>query len=392
MTWLQKYQALVCIQCCVFSTYYIIGWGPDAESRHHLCGYVIAVNDIHLLGIIISIMALGVWRSVRVAMNCFRADSLVNIVVHLLLISFYSAGMVNNVQVVIKPKYHNFTSASLSEDFLGPTDSTGQIDFSVGTACACPGSSVEYLCTVSDPSGISFTRWRGTAFDCTGNQAGLFHDQYTSGLAAIACDNGNFTLTAHGLTNVTDDRYTSVLTVNVEPGLNGRIVECTFAGSRTIGNDTLQVAGRVEGDSVVYSSFRTTLSPPTVPLPPPSTPQVVVPVPDQSFTVSWAPPTAECGNAVTYTYLSSLDGSCGECTNNMTSESSTMCRGWTAQGQSCSITARADNCAGMGNGSHPVVISFPCPTAPNITGGEVVFDQSRGSATVTVEWDPVVRV
>ena len=141
----------------------------------------------------------------------------------------------------------------------------------------------------------------------------------------------------------------------------------------------------------MYSSFRTTLSPPTVPLPPPSTAQVVVPVPEQSFTVSWAPPTAECGNAVTYTYLSSLNGSCGECTNNMTSESSTTCSGWTAQGQSCSITARADNCAGMGSESQPVVISFPHPTAPNITGGDVVYDQSRGSATITVEWDSVVR-
>ena len=75
----------------------------------------------------------------------------------------------------------------------------------------------------------------------------------------------------------------------------------------------------------------------------------------------------------------------------MTSESSVTCRGWTAQGQSCSITARADNCAGMGSESQPVVISFPRPTAPSITGGEFVFDQSRGNATVTVEWDPVVR-
>ena len=57
----------------------------------HLSGYVIAVNDIHPLGI--TTMALGVWRSVRVAMNCFRAASQVNIVVHLLLISLYSAGI-----------------------------------------------------------------------------------------------------------------------------------------------------------------------------------------------------------------------------------------------------------------------------------------------------------
>ena len=44
----------------------------------------------------------------------------------------------------------------------------------------------------------------------------------------------------------------------------------------------------------------------------------------------------------------------------------------------------------MGSESHPVDISFPRPTAPSITGGEVVFDQSRGSATITVEWEPVV--
>ena len=102
---------------------------------------------------------------------------------------------------------------------------------------------MQYLCTVSDPSGSSFTRWRGTAFDCTGNQAGLFHDQYTSGIAANVCNDGNYTLSVRGLTNVTDNCYTSVLTVNIEPGLNGRTVECIFAGTRTIGNDTLRVAG-----------------------------------------------------------------------------------------------------------------------------------------------------
>ena len=114
---------------------------------------------------------------------------------------------------------------------------------------------MQYLCTVSDLSGSSFTLWNGTTFDCTGNQALLLHSQYTSGLAVDACDNGNFILTAQGLANVTGNCYTSVLTVNVEPGLNGRTVECSFAGSRTIGNDTLQVAGRAEGDSVVYSSY-----------------------------------------------------------------------------------------------------------------------------------------
>ena len=43
MTWLQKYQALVCIHCCVFIAYYI-GWGPDAESRLNLSGYVIRLT------------------------------------------------------------------------------------------------------------------------------------------------------------------------------------------------------------------------------------------------------------------------------------------------------------------------------------------------------------
>ena len=102
---------------------------------------------------------------------------------------------------------------------------------------------MQYLCTVSDPSGQSATLWRGTAFDCTGNQAALFHVQYTSGLAVDACDNGNFTLTAQGLANVTDDCYTSMLTVNIVPGLNGRTVECTFVGTTIVGSDTLQVAG-----------------------------------------------------------------------------------------------------------------------------------------------------
>ena len=110
---------------------------------------------------------------------------------------------------------------------------------------------MQYLCTVSDPSENSVTLWRGTPFDCAGNQAILAHNQYTSGSAADACNNGTLTLSARGLPNVTDDCYTSELTVDIEPGLNGWTVECTSAGSRTIGNDTLQVAGRVEGESDV---------------------------------------------------------------------------------------------------------------------------------------------
>ena len=100
-----------------------------------------------------------------------------------------------------------------------------------------------YLCTVNDPSGISFTRWEGSAFDCTaaGRQASLFHNQYTSG-AADTCNDGDFDLIARGLTNVTGNCYTSVLTVNIEPGLNGRTVECTTS-NRTIGSTTVRVAG-----------------------------------------------------------------------------------------------------------------------------------------------------
>ena len=214
---------------------------------------------------------------------------------------------------------------------------------------------MQYLCTVSDPSGISFTLWNGTAFDCTGNLAVLLHSQYTAGSAAAACNDGNFTLIAQGLANVTDDCYTSVLTVNVEPGLNGRTMECTSAGSRTIGNDKLRVAGTginyTKLPCLLYMSS-------AVPLPPPSTPQVVVPVPDQSFTVSWAPPTAECGNAVTYTYPSLAASMCGQCTGRSDTPSVT-CRGWTAQGQSCSITARADNCGGQqGEQNQPVIVTL----------------------------------
>ena len=215
---------------------------------------------------------------------------------------------------------------------------------------------MQYLCTVSDPSGSLFTLWRGTAFGCTGHQALLLHSQYISGIAADACNAGNFNLTARGLTNVTDDCYTSVLTVNIEPGLNGRTVECTSAGSRTISNDTLRVAGTGINytNLPVYPVYYYIIMSSAVPLPPPSTPQVV-PVPDQSFTVSWAPPTAECGNAVNYTYPGLAASMCGQCTGRSDTPSVT-CRGWTAQGQSCSITARADNCGGVGERSQPVIV------------------------------------
>ena len=114
--------------------------------------------------------------------------------------------------------------------------------FSDGTACACPGSSVEYLCTVSDPSGISSTRWNGTAFQCPGNQVALLHHQYDdSGGAQDTCNDGS--IMAQGLANVTGNCYTSLLTVNqIEPELNGRTVVCLTSG-RIIGGTTIRIAG-----------------------------------------------------------------------------------------------------------------------------------------------------
>ena len=98
---------------------------------------------------------------------------------------------------------------------------------------------------------------------------------------------------------------------------------------------------------------------PIVTLPAPSSPEVVKPNDGtRAFTVSWAPPTAECGNAVTYMYPGLAASMCGQCTGRSDTPSVT-CRGWTAQGQSCSITARADNCGGQqGEQSQPVVITL----------------------------------
>ena len=114
--------------------------------------------------------------------------------------------------------------------------------FSGVSACACPGSPVEYLCTVSDPSGISSTRWNGTAFQCPGNQVALLHHQYDdSGGAQDTCNDGS--ITAQGLANVTGNCYTSMLTVNqIEPELNGRTVVCLTSG-RIIGGTTIRIAG-----------------------------------------------------------------------------------------------------------------------------------------------------
>ena len=116
---------------------------------------------------------------------------------------------------------------------------------------------MQYSCTVNDfTGGLSITSWRGTAFDCTAAGINLGHPDF-SNTPMGACDNGNFTLTAQALANVTGNCYTSVLTVDIEQGLNGRTVECTFAtGTRTVGSDTLQVAGKVRVIAFVTSCGR----------------------------------------------------------------------------------------------------------------------------------------
>ena len=114
-----------------------------------------------------------------------------------------------------------------------------------GRQYACPGEVMDYTCTVVDTSNppISFTVWRGTAFNCPGsaNEISLIHTLFnTSGGTSGTCNNG--AITAESV-DIVDNCYTSRLMLNVSVGLNETTVECTLSGVRVAGSSTVLLTG-----------------------------------------------------------------------------------------------------------------------------------------------------
>ena len=91
-----------------------------------------------------------------------------------------------------------------------------------------------------DSAGIGSTRWRGSAFSCSGsppNTITLLHFEYASGTSDTCADLFAMSVGVDG-TN-----YTSRLTVTANTGLDGTMIDCTISGVLSEGSDTIRVGG-----------------------------------------------------------------------------------------------------------------------------------------------------
>ena len=84
-----------------------------------------------------------------------------------------------------------------------------------------------YECTVKGGTDGA-TVWRGSAFNCSGNDIGIVHDPDVSDSGS--CNNG--ALVAQKLM-ATDGFYTSQLNVTISSDIIGRSVECAYSEEHT---------------------------------------------------------------------------------------------------------------------------------------------------------------
>ena len=90
--------------------------------------------------------------------------------------------------------------------------------------CACLNETITYECTVK--GGIDgATVWRGSVFNCSGNDINILHNPLISGVGT--CNNG--AIVAQKLTDrATDGFYTTQLNVTISPDVIGKSVECVY--------------------------------------------------------------------------------------------------------------------------------------------------------------------
>ena len=99
-----------------------------------------------------------------------------------------------------------------------------------------------------DSAGTTFTLWQGSAFNCSSsppNAIILLHLVYEPGVNASCGDQSAMTV------GVIDSNYTSRLTVTVNTGLDGTMINCTVSGMVLEGSDTIRVGGWWECINVI---------------------------------------------------------------------------------------------------------------------------------------------
>ena len=97
--------------------------------------------------------------------------------------------------------------------------------------CICPGSSLTYECTVMGTID-GFTIWRGSAFNCEGNEITLRHRLFTSGGAMGECNRGS--IVGRSLRIANGSFYTSQLSIRVSSEVIGEGIECLHEDTNII--------------------------------------------------------------------------------------------------------------------------------------------------------------
>jgi hypothetical protein len=119
----------------------------------------------------------------------------------------------------------------------------GLSDLNKLSSCTCLNDDIIYTCAIS---GLGFTIWRGSAFDCSAQQNRILlrHMSFESGTMG-SCNGGDIVGRSLG---ISENVYTSQITVSVTSNLLGRIIECAYSltGSAVIpiNSTTIAISGR----------------------------------------------------------------------------------------------------------------------------------------------------
>ena len=100
------------------------------------------------------------------------------------------------------------------------------VERTTGLGCIPEGRTVSYECTVSDTSNptIGSTLWHGSAFTCTSSGISFFHSTFNpNGISRFCGD-----LSAMSV-EVSENEYTSQLTLTATTELNGMTINCTLS-------------------------------------------------------------------------------------------------------------------------------------------------------------------
>ena len=100
----------------------------------------------------------------------------------------------------------------------------GSSDLNKLSSCTCLDDDTTYTCEVS---GLGFTIWRGSAFDCSAQQNRILlrHMSFESGTMG-SCNGGDIVGRSLG---VSENVYTSQITISVTSNLIGRSIECAYS-------------------------------------------------------------------------------------------------------------------------------------------------------------------